>query len=171
MDYDPRVISYDDLLAEFLTGHDARTPSYSTQYRSAIFYRDGSERAAAERALQAARVSRGMVHTSIEPILRFWIAEDYHQKYRLRGHGRIASELRALMPDERAFIDATSAARLNAWFDGWGEAAQIERELPLTGLSRSSQDEVLAYAGRREHVRQVQAEQESAHALRGRTYR
>jgi peptide-methionine (S)-S-oxide reductase len=171
IDYDSRVITYDDLLAEFFLGHDARARSYSSQYRSAIFYRNDSEWAAAERALQAVQLSHGLVHTSIEPHLRFWIAEDYHQKFRLRGHSRIAAELRALMPDERAFIDSTSAARLNAWVDGWGSAAQVERELPLTGLSHSAQEEVLAYAGRREHVSPTHTEQESAHALRGRTYR
>jgi peptide-methionine (S)-S-oxide reductase len=171
IDYDPRVITYDDLLAEFFAGHDPRVRAFSSQYRSAVFYRTDEEWAAAEKALHAAEVSHGLVHTSIEPLVRFWIAEDYHQKFRLRGHSRVADELRALMPDERAFIDSTSAARLNAWVDGWGGAAQVERELPLTGLSRSAQDEVLAFAGRREHADASHKEQESAHAIRSRTYR
>jgi peptide-methionine (S)-S-oxide reductase len=171
IDYDPRVVTYGDLLAEFFAGHDARARAFSTQYRSAIFCRTDEERAAAERALQSLQVALGLLHASIEPLTRFWIAEDYHQKFRLRGHSRIAAELRALMPDERAFTDSTSAARLNGWVDGWGSAAQVERELPLTGLSRSAQDEVRALAGRREHANPLGNEQESAHAIRGRTYR
>jgi hypothetical protein len=56
------------------------------------------------------------------------------------------------MPDERAFIDSTAAARLNGWLDGWGSAEQVERELPLIGLSTAAQDEVRASAGRRERA-------------------
>jgi len=81
IDYDPAVLSYEDLLAEFFAGHDARAHSFSTQYRSAIFYRTNAEWAAAERALEKQESVRGRLHTSVEPLPRFWKAEDYHQKF------------------------------------------------------------------------------------------
>jgi peptide-methionine (S)-S-oxide reductase len=152
IDYDPAVITYDDLLAEFFAGHDARARSYSVQYRSAIFYRNDDEWAAAERAI--ARVQDalgGRVRTVVEPLMRFWIAEGYHQKFRLRGHPAIAAEMRALFPDERAFVDSTAVARLNGWLDGWGSAEQIERELPLIGLGAAAQEEIRRFASPRIH--------------------
>ena len=152
VDYDPQVLTYDDLLASFFAGHDPRVRSYSTQYRSAVFYRTGEEAAAAERALERAQLSTGLLHTSVEPLSRFWLAEGYHQKFRLRSHRDVFAQFRPLMPDERAFTDSTAAARLNGWLDGCGSAEQVERELPLTGLSEAVQDEVRAFAGRRERV-------------------
>lgn len=150
IDYDPTVVTYEDLLSAFFAGHDPLARSFSVQYRSAIFYRTEKEWSAAERALGDAQRSLGRVHTSIEPMSRFWLAEDYHQKFRLRGHSHVADELRAMFPDDRAFVDSTTAARLNGWFDGWGDEAQIERDLPLTGLDRSARREVRAFAGRRQ---------------------
>ena len=77
---------------------------------------------------------------------------DYHQKFRLRSHRGVFAQFRSLMPDERAFIDSTAAARLNGWLDGCGSAEQLERELPLTGLDEAAQDEVRAFGSRRERV-------------------
>jgi peptide-methionine (S)-S-oxide reductase len=152
IDYDPRTVTYEDLLADFFEWHDAHARALSVQYRSAVFWRTEEEREAAELALARAELSLGLVHTSIEPLQRFWLAEDYHQKYYLRGHSMIVAELRALLPDEGAFRDSMVSARLNGWLDGFGSAAQIAKELPLTGLGRSAQDEVRAFAGRRERV-------------------
>jgi len=81
VDYDPQVLTYDDLLAAFFAGHDPRMRSYSTQYRSAVFYRTTEEAAAAGRALERLQLSAGLMHTSVEPLSRFWLAEDYHQKF------------------------------------------------------------------------------------------
>lgn len=149
IDYDPSVISYDDLLSEFFSGHDAGARSFSTQYRSAIFYRTDAEWAAAERALGASEGKRGRLHTAIEPLKRFWMAEDYHQKFRLRGHKGIFAELLTHFPDDRALVGSTSAARLNGWLDGCSSPEQLDRELPLTGLSEDAQAEVRAFAQHR----------------------
>jgi peptide-methionine (S)-S-oxide reductase len=65
----------------------------------------------------------------------FWRAEDYHQKYALRGSA-IGREAEAWYPDDEAgFEDSTASARLNAYVAGWGTAEQLERELPGLGLS------------------------------------
>ncbi len=152
IDYEADVITYDDLLAVFWSSHDPRGRSYSRQYRSAILVRDEQQSAAAERSKAAIESRLGHVSTSIETLDRFYRAEDYHQKYRLRGSRRVFGELRSVMSDERAFIDSTAAARLNGWLDGWGTEAQLERELPLIGLSEAARDEVRASAARRERA-------------------
>ena len=89
VEFDPSLVSYNDLLDLFWASHDPTTPNrqgpdYGTQYRSAIYYHDEQQKAEAEasRAHQDAsgRFRRPIV-TEITPASTFWMAEDYHQKY------------------------------------------------------------------------------------------
>jgi peptide-methionine (S)-S-oxide reductase len=89
--YDPRRISYRDLLKIFWEAHDPtqgmrQGNDVGTQYRSMIFVRNDEERRAAEesrdayqRALAGARY--GAITTEIVPAGEFYFAEDYHQQY------------------------------------------------------------------------------------------
>ena len=93
--FDPRRVSYEDVLRHFFRLHDPTTPNrqhndVGTQYRSAIFVRDDAQREAAERI--AAEVERsgmwdGRVVTEISPAGRFWPAEEYHQDYLVKNPG------------------------------------------------------------------------------------
>jgi peptide-methionine (S)-S-oxide reductase len=85
--YDPERIAYEDLLDVFFTVHDPtqlnrQGPDVGTQYRSAIFVHDDTQRQAAEasRAAWQSRV-RAPIATEIQPAASFWPAEDYHQQY------------------------------------------------------------------------------------------
>ena len=89
VEYDPEQVSYDDLLAEFWENHDPTTlnrqgPDIGEQYRSAIFYHDEAQEAAAraskDRLEQTGRFRRPIV-TQIVPEVPFYAAEDYHQQY------------------------------------------------------------------------------------------
>lgn len=126
----------------FFSEHDPRRSPLSRQYRSAIFYRTEEERATAEAVKARVETLVGRVSTVIEPLERFYRAEDYHQKYYLRGRTRLMSEVRTRFPDERTFTDSTSAARLNGWVTGCGSSIALERELPLVGLTDRAADEV-----------------------------
>lgn len=81
VDYDPSVITYADLLDVFWANHDARRAPFSTQYRSAVFYRTEEELAQAEASRSRIEGVHGRVSTAIEPLDRFYRAEAYHQKY------------------------------------------------------------------------------------------
>jgi len=85
--FDPKVISYHDLLEVFWNNHDPTTlnrqgPDYGTQYRSVIFFRSPEQEAQAKASRDAAqpRFSRPIV-TQIVPAAEFWPAEEYHQQY------------------------------------------------------------------------------------------
>ncbi|HEY8166003.1 MAG TPA: peptide-methionine (S)-S-oxide reductase MsrA [Gemmatimonadaceae bacterium] len=87
--YDPARVSYDDLLTVFWENHDPTTlnrqgPDVGEQYRSAIFYQNESQRAAAEASKderdKSGRYRRPIV-TEITPASDFYEAEDYHQQY------------------------------------------------------------------------------------------
>lgn len=87
--YDPKEISYDELLAAFWTAHDPtqlnrQGNDVGTQYRSVIFYYNDEQRAKAEeykKKLNDEHAFNGPVVTQIAPATDFYKAEDYHQNY------------------------------------------------------------------------------------------
>ncbi len=92
--FDPRVISFKDLLQVFFTVHDPTTlnrqgPDVGTQYRSAIFYHTPEQKATAEQVIKeiaAAKIWPSPIVTEVAPLAAFYKAEDYHQEYfRLNG--------------------------------------------------------------------------------------
>ncbi len=140
IDFDPKVISYEQLLAIFWTTHNPCRQAWSRQYMSAIFYADEVQRAAIERTRQKFVATPEQVQTEIVPLTKFWIAEDYHQKYRLRAERELVGELLAIYPDPKDFVASTAAARINGWLDGHGGAAQLERDIGRLGLSPAGQE-------------------------------
>ncbi len=90
VEYDPSVVSYEDLLRVFWESHDPTTPNrqgpdFGSQYRSAIFYHDEKQRTAAvafRDDLQSSnRFNKKRIVTQIETAKEFYRAEDYHQQY------------------------------------------------------------------------------------------
>lgn len=87
VEFDPAVISYEKLLGVFWKAHDPTTLNrqghdVGTQYRSAIFYHDEAQKAAAEKSRAAeGRLLKDPIVTEITPIQVFYPAENYHQDY------------------------------------------------------------------------------------------
>ena len=88
--FDPAEVSYGELLRIFFSViHDPtqlnrQGPDSGTQYRSAIFYGDESQKKVAESyigQLNAAKVFRKPIVTSVDPLKGFYSAEDYHQDF------------------------------------------------------------------------------------------
>lgn len=87
--YDPKVISYRDLLDAFFAGHDPTTlnrqgPDAGRDYRSVAFYRTPAEKAEIEAAIQRTNQSGhypDKVVTEVVPFGVFYPAENYHQNY------------------------------------------------------------------------------------------
>ncbi len=97
VEFDPARISYQDLLELFWQVHDPtqlnrQGADVGTQYRSAIFFHDPEQEAAAQAskaALESAGRAGAAVVTEITPATHFWMAEDYHQRYlEKRGSAR-----------------------------------------------------------------------------------
>jgi len=89
--FDPKVVTYDDLLKVFWENHDPtqgmrQGNDTGTQYRSGIYYFDEAQQRAAERTRDAfqSRLKAsgyGAITTEIVPAPEFYYAEDYHQQY------------------------------------------------------------------------------------------
>lgn len=89
VEYDPSVVSYEELLNVFWENHDPTTlnrqgPDVGTQYRSAIFYHTPEQEAAARASkerLESGGRYRNRIVTEIKPATPFYRAEEYHQQY------------------------------------------------------------------------------------------
>jgi peptide-methionine (S)-S-oxide reductase len=89
--FDPKLVSYEALLKVFWEAHDptqgARQGNdVGTQYRSAIYYYDARQKAAAEASAKVYQkrlddAGYSAITTEIAPASEFYYAEDYHQQY------------------------------------------------------------------------------------------
>lgn len=93
--YDPKKITYRDLLDFFFCIHDPTTVNRQgndrgESYRSAIFYQSTEEKKEAEAFIELVNDSGrwdGPVVTNLEEFKKFWMAEDYHQDYLVKNPG------------------------------------------------------------------------------------
>jgi len=89
LEYDPKRISYQQLLERFFTLHNPTTLNrqgwdIGSQYRSAIFYYNEEQHQLAKQMIAEVDASRRYddpVVTEIIPAMTFWRAEEYHQQY------------------------------------------------------------------------------------------
>ncbi|OYU81143.1 MAG: peptide-methionine (S)-S-oxide reductase [Flavobacterium sp. BFFFF1] len=87
--YDKTVVSLDEIFKVFFTVHDPTTlnrqgADAGTQYRSVIFYKNEAQKNAAQNiiaALTKAKVYSSPIVTTLEPFVKFYKAEAYHQDY------------------------------------------------------------------------------------------
>ena len=87
--FDPSIISYKELLEIFWNIHNPtqlnrQGNDIGTQYRSSIFYISDEQKKQAEESLK--EFDNGTLYedkfvTTIEPLEKFWSAEDYHEGY------------------------------------------------------------------------------------------
>jgi methionine-S-sulfoxide reductase len=87
--YDPAKISYNQLLDIYWkqidpTQGDGQFTDIGPSYRAAIFYADTDEKkiaeASKEKLVKSGKFKKPIV-TEVLPVMKFWPAEDYHQKY------------------------------------------------------------------------------------------
>lgn len=87
--YDPQAVSYQDLLAVFFGSHDGSTlnrqgSDVGTQYRSVIFFTTPEQEQEARDFIKEINDSNPQgdpMVTTVEPLRKFFVAEDYHKNY------------------------------------------------------------------------------------------
>ena len=95
--FDPKVISYEDLLKTFWESHNPtqgmrQGNDTGTQYRSVIYYYDPKQQIAAEASQvayqhQLQKAGHGPITTELRAAPEFYYAEDYHQQYLAKNPG------------------------------------------------------------------------------------
>jgi len=90
LSFDPKQISYEQLLEAFFALHDPTTlnrqgPDWGTQYRSAIFCHSAQQEAEAKAKIEQltaeGHYQPKKIVTKVEMAGTFWRAEEYHQRY------------------------------------------------------------------------------------------
>jgi peptide-methionine (S)-S-oxide reductase len=87
IEFDPTVVTYEDLLRKFFHAHDPTTlnrqgADVGTSYRSIILYTDENQKAIAEKVkAEAQKDWPDPIVTEIAPLTVFYRAEEYHQDY------------------------------------------------------------------------------------------
>lgn len=91
IDYDPSVVSYEELLKIFWNNHNPTTinqqgPDIGEQYRSVVFFHNTEQEKTAKdlmEKLQPTAIKRfgKKIITEIVPAKTFFRAEEYHQRY------------------------------------------------------------------------------------------
>jgi peptide-methionine (S)-S-oxide reductase len=94
IEYDPTKITFDELLEVFWQVHDPTTVNrqgndIGTQYRSVVFYHDAIQKSKVQKyatALNKSGAFANQIVTKLEPFVKFYPAEDYHQNcFNLNG--------------------------------------------------------------------------------------
>ena len=152
MDFDPERILYERLLGIFWASHDPTSRSWSRQYKAVIFYHNEEQRnlAVATRERLAEKIG-ATIHTEILPYEEFYLAEPYHQKYRLRSVRDMMAEFSSMYPLDDDFVNSTAAARVNGYLGGYGSLEVVKSEIGELGLSLGASKRLLEIvaAGRR----------------------
>ncbi len=86
VEYDPAIISFEEILTVFFGSHDPTTMNrqgndVGTQYRSTILYANNEQKLAAEKYIANLKTDGLNVVTTLEPLAKFYEAEDYHHDY------------------------------------------------------------------------------------------
>ena len=148
VDYDPNRISYEQLLDIFWASHQPTSRNWSRQYMNVFFYHDSRQHEVA--MASKIRIEQQMgrkVKTEVLPLKSFTMAEDYHQKYILKGHRVLQGEVARNYPNHTDFVASTAAARLNGYVDGHGSREQMQREIDLLGLSENGRQALEGLVG------------------------
>jgi peptide-methionine (S)-S-oxide reductase len=124
----------------FWSDHDPRSRSWSRQYQSAFYAHNEAQLqlALAERERLLGQSTRE-IHTVIEPLNRFYIAEDYHQKHYLQQFPILMREFEAYFNYFSDFNDSAAAAKVNGFASGRGTRSQLIHILPKLNLSAAAE--------------------------------
>lgn len=87
--FDPKLVSYEDLLEIFFGTHDPTTlnrqgADVGTQYRSEVFYHSEAQKEKAEQYIkwiEKEKLYKNPIVTKVSAASEFYNAEDYHQDY------------------------------------------------------------------------------------------
>lgn len=150
VDYDPKRITYNQLLDLFWNNHEyGLTTRIKRQYMSLILAHSNEQKVIAEKSRTEEQTKRipEVIITEIQDAGIFYPAEDYHQKYRLQSHKDLVKTLN-LTPE--LLLTSHVAARLNGYLVGVGGLKQYENEAPSLGLSETQKEYVRHYVEKNE---------------------
>lgn len=145
IDFDPAKITYSQLLEIFWNNYNSTLKSFGRQYMSIIFFHNLKQQELAIQSMQEQEKKLNTkIVTEIISLTKFYLAEDYHQKYELQQIKEISGELKKIYPNFKNFVDSTAAARMNGFIGGHGTCEQLKKEISTYGLTEASEKYLLS---------------------------
>ena len=131
IDFDPDILSYEDILKEFWRNHYPNRGNYKgRQYISLLRYRSEQQKRAVDRVKEEMEQELGEeIETEIAPFTDFTLAEERHQKYYLKRYPKALEQILDLYPEPGQLVGSTFAARLNGFVKGFGTRDALKEEL------------------------------------------
>ena len=135
IDFDPNVVSYEQMLKLFWKHHDPSTRA-KRQYMSAIFFHDEAQEALAKKTMEEIKKSSSRnITTVIAPAEEFYEAENYHQKFMLQQHPALIQSFGIAN-----IIRSHVCSRLNGYVSGNGKTKDFDQEWEKLGLNEKMAD-------------------------------
>jgi len=121
IDFDPLIVSYEDLLLHFWRNHYPNRDEYKgRQYISLLRYHSDEQKQLIEYVKSEMEQELGeAIETDIAPFENFTLAETRHQKYYLKRYPKALDQLEGLILNEEMLTDSTFAAKLNGFVKGF----------------------------------------------------
>ncbi len=140
VDFDPARITYSQLLDIFWEEHTPTRQSFSQQYMNAVFFHNDEQQKLAMASKSAMEKKLGKtIKSAVKALNAFTMAEDYHQKYLLKGHPLI-HDIKRVYPNHDDLVNSRAAARLNGYAGRYGSSEQINRDMDNLGLSEHGKE-------------------------------
>jgi peptide-methionine (S)-S-oxide reductase len=135
--YDPRRVTYEELLAFFWATHPTTgLPSPSRVREAVLVGGDEQRRLALASRRQVARREGQPLSTQVLPLGTFWPAEPMHQKFNLqRAAPRLVDEQADGHGGRLAFLASPLAARLNAYAGGFAGERTLREAAAALGTT------------------------------------
>ena len=139
VDYDPEVISYEQLVELYFVFYDATMRPISLRVKPVIYYRTEEVYNVASRIKQSieAASSEG-IFAVIEPFDIFYLAENKHQLSYLKQESSLYDEITQIFQDEDQLLLSILASKLNGFIPGYGDPNELALILKDSGLSDPS---------------------------------
>ncbi len=138
--YDPSLVSYTDLVEVFWrqidpTDAGGQFSDRGSQYKTAIFYQNETERSLAEaskQCLQQSGIFNKQIMTKIEELQPFYVAEEYHQDYFRKNYSHYSSYKKA--SGRQYFVETVWPDKIARQVAPYGKPADVEIRKKLTRM-------------------------------------
>lgn len=144
IDFDPAIISYEEVLRHFWGNHYPNRDEYKgRQYISLLRFHSVQQKAAIARVKEEMESKLGeKIETEIAPYDQFTLAEERHQKYYLKRYPRILEQMAPYYSNADELCNSTFAARLNGFAKGFGSREKLMAEIAGWSISEESRNEL-----------------------------
>ena len=128
VEFDPNTITYRDLLKRVFESHNPQHQTGKTQYQNVVLTATAAQHTALNEFLVSQGLTADGIGTRIEQLARFYPAEEYHQKYKLRSVSSFIDAFETAGYSAEEVRESPIAAKLNGYAAGHDVA--LAEELP-----------------------------------------